>query len=106
MATFEFHIDEVEDALESAKSMDQSSVFLPHEIDTQEIIEWIDSANDYDRDYIIAQFVKRGEAIWPDERNSGAEDAIATLRHKMTTLALYPDMTALDVLDYIEEAIK
>ena len=106
MPTFEFHIDYIEDALENAKSENQDEVYLDHAIDSEHIIEWIGEASDYERDYILGEFVERGEAIWPDERNSGVEEVIATLRHKLTTLALYPDMTALDVLDYIEEAIK
>lgn len=109
MATFEFHIDDVEDALDSAQSMGKSAIFLDHELDLDEIIDWISDhrqSNDYQREALAGELVESGYVIWPDDHESATRVAIGTLRYKITTLGLYPEMTALDVLDYIEEAIK
>lgn len=103
MPTLEFHIDEVEDALESAKK-EGSSVFLDADLSSSEVVDLVDNLGDYDKTVIFENLIADGFSLSKDE--NPAFDAIATLRHKLTTLALYPDMTALDVLDYIEEAIK
>ena len=78
------------------------------EVTVDDIIDAVDDLSDLDIMSLVDVLREEGhlDDLIDDGTTKKAGDAIATLRHKLTTLALYPDMTALDVLDYIEEAIK
>lgn len=99
-----YTIDYLESKIREAKSDGDDGIELDVDISGSEVVDLVDSLGDYDKTVIFENLIADGFSLNADE--NPATNAIATLRHKLTTLALYPDMTALDVLDYIEDAIK
>lgn len=99
-----YTIDYLESKIREAKSDGDDGIELDVDISGSEVVDLVESLSDYDKTVIFENLIADGFSLNADE--NPATNAIATLRHKLTTLALYPDMTALDVLDYIEEAIK
>lgn len=102
-----YTIDYLESKIREAKSDGDDGIELDVDIldiSDSEVVDLVNKLGDYDKTVIFENLIADGFALNGDE--NPAFDAIETLRHKLTTLALYPDMTALDVLDYIEEAIK
>lgn len=99
-----YTIDYLESKIREAKSDGDDGIELDVDISGSEVVDLVESLSDYDKTVIFENLIADGFSLNADE--NPATNAIATLRHKLTTLALYPDMTALDVLDYIEDAIK
>lgn len=99
-----YTIEYLESKIREAKSDGDDGIELDVDVSDSEVVDLVDGLGDYDKTVIFENLISDGFSLSKDE--NPATDAIATLRHKLTTLALYPDMTALDVLDYIEEAIK